>query len=168
MGNLFYAGQKLRASDLNNAISTNVVKATTLTVNNSTTYVNDPELFIPLVANSVWIIEFTLFYSSLAAAAAKVNLTVPSGGAFTFGNDSLSLTATTTANAIDRGVVFAGGGGHGLGAAGVGNPVVSYPKGYCSIGATAGNAQLQFAQDTANASNTVLMPGSTMKLTRVS
>jgi hypothetical protein len=163
---LFYAGQKLRASDLNNAFSTYAVKATTLTVNNSTAYVNDPELVIPLVANSSWIVETTLYYVTLAAAGAKANLTVPTGATMTYGNDSLSLTATTTANAIDRGLVFAGGGGHGLGGAGLANPVASYPRAFVVIGSTAGNLQFQFAQATANASNTQLMPGSFMRLTR--
>lgn len=164
---LFSAGGLIVAASLN-AIDTVVRKTANLTVNNSTTYVSDTELTVALVASSTWALELFLLYQSATAAAAKVNLIGPSGWSMSLGNDSLVSSATGTGASIDRGVVVAGGAGHAMGSAGATTAVHSHPGGFVQIGSTAGSVTVQFAQLTANASNTTLLPGSWMKLTRIS
>lgn len=164
---LFAAGGVITSASLN-AIDTIVRKASNLTVNNSTTYVSDTELTVALAASSTWSLELFLLYQSATAAAAKVNMSGPSGWSMSLGNDSLVSSSTGTGASIDRGVVVAGGAGHAMGSAGATTPTHSCPKGFVQIGSTAGSVTVQFAQLTANASNTTLLPGSWMKLTRIS
>ena len=133
-------------------------------VNNSTTLVNDSVLFWPLTANVTYDFRIVILYTSNATANFKFAFTFPAGCRLDFGFVGLLLGGTNTVdsraaiNIASAGTVSIAGGAA---------PEAVHINGTLSVGGTAGNLQLQFAQNTANASNTVVNAGSSGTLRQV-
>ena len=129
-------------------------------VNNSTTLVASTYLTIPVVANGFYIYEDNIMYDSSATADFQYLIVCPNFSA----NGPISRSFLTAADALtfntDTSLSTAAGGG------GVGTVRTVMRSGLLSIG-VAGNVSVQFAQNTANASNTLLKIGSWIRLTRV-
>lgn len=134
-------------------------------VNNSTTLVNDAELFVPVAANTVYDVVAKVFYTTGATPDIKLGFTFPSGTMSWAGVgavDSLSA-ATTNATVADNAWTSAASGqtlsfGGGVGSA------LAVLAGTLRVGPVAGNLQLQFAQATANASNTLTKADSSLRV----
>ena len=108
-------------------------------VNNSTAMVNDTHLLIPVGANEVWSLLYSLYGSSHASADFKFDLAGPSGS---------TLYPT---NAL----IFAG--------QGTGNVIGITLTQLIENGATPGNAVLQWAQQAAISADTILYEHSLMR-----
>ncbi len=131
-----------------------VVKTGDETVNNSDTLQNDNELTLSVGANTVWFIVLYLKCHSGTVPGIKFAFTVPSGGAIYYAHSifasgatpdngteidiTSSTSLTTSGNATDVHVLF---------------------HRYVG-GANAGNVQLQWAQSTAETSDTKVLTGS--------
>lgn len=162
----FVAGQDLTALALNTAIDVSGVIAAqgadSPPVNNSITLVASTYLTIPVVLNGFYIYESTIIYDSSATANFQHLIVLPLFSAvspLTRMNIAVGGTTTPTSN-VDAVLSTASAGG------GVGTQRYVTRSGLFSIG-SAGTVSIQFAQNTANASNTVLKLGSWIRLTQV-
>lgn len=132
-------------------------------VNNSTTLVNDTHLVFPVAASEVWMFNTWLMFDGSATPDIKFHWTVPSSATMKWapiGSDDASnfaswgaalnpalalLTESTTINFSTIGV----GTTMGLGFAAI-----------ATIAGVAGNVQLQWAQNFANATDTIVRANS--------
>lgn len=117
------------------------------TVNNSTTVVNDTELLFAVGANEVWVFDAFLLQNSGEISDIKLTFKVPSGGTVLFAS-----TADGAGAYYDAGDEYP--------VAGLARDVLIRLFGTVINGSTAGNIQLQWAQNTQNASNTKLLANS--------
>lgn len=133
-----------------------IVKAAALpVVNNSTTLVDDAEMKFPMVANGSYRIELLVLLASDAAPDGKIKLDLPVGAVFDGRSNFVSTGGTHTTATFNEGTT---GTVLGIGAA---VPSPSFLLlGIVQNGATAGDFQVQFAQQAANVSNTTLAIGS--------
>jgi len=119
-------------------------------VNNSTTLQNDDHLLLSAGANETWFLEFFLLNSSVTTTPSiTLCIIAPSGADGKW--MALRQTNIVAAESIGSAIGF-------------GSPVLAYIPYWLSavvrIGATAGNIQLQWAQNTATAEDTKLLMGS--------
>ncbi len=143
---------------INNPVAAEIVQRTVRKtadeiVNNSNVLQNDNELLFPVGVNECWEFVLQLIWDTSAVADIKYAFVVPAGG-------------------IIRGMyawVVGGSGGEPVDLAltpftqngsGVGTAYVSRCYGWYIGGANAGNVQLQWAQNTAEASNTKVLTNS--------
>lgn len=130
-----------------------VLKANDEKVNNSSALQNDDELLLPVGANDVWHFLVWLRYDTGTTPDIKFSFAVPSGGWMTI-ISSGRLAASTE-----------GTGGTPIISYGAGDVIIAPGAGgerqflfwcYYHGGGTAGNVQLQWAQNVANASDTII------------
>ena len=140
--------------------ATIVRKTANQTVNNSIVLVNDTALLFAIAANEVW--EFTLIpiHNSGTTPDIKFCIIGPAGAsAYYIAVHENSLGAV----ALDRGIL-----GDEITFGGTAsNRITGTIKGIVINGATAGNLQLQWAQATANASNTIVLANSCLIANRL-
>jgi hypothetical protein len=122
------------------------------TVNNSNVLQNDDELLLAMAANEVWSLELFLLFNSSTVADLKLSATMPAGcvglNNSAYNNDAIAIT-------VDENVISA----LALGGAGASNRL--YRASYLIInGGNAGNFQIQWAQNTAEATNTKVLTNS--------
>lgn len=163
----FAAGQKLTAANLNAAfdITRIVYQSADQTVNNTTTYVSSSNLVLSLAANSVYVYKSCIVFDTGATPDFKHKLLLPAGAAvrravFTPTTTVAATNTTIGMDTLDL-VEFASGG------VAAGTMMTAFPMGTIYTAGTAGSVTVQFAQQVANASNTVLKIGSWIELTKV-
>lgn len=127
------------------------IKASDQTVNNSTVLVNDADFIFPVLANEKWSVTLNVKLDTATTPDWKFNWTVPA--ACTYNHAWIYNNPTAIGNWVstDGGIVSDGS---------TGQPVVVLA--YFLVGANAGNVQFQWAQLTANASNTIVRAGSSL------
>lgn len=160
------AGQRITASLLTSMLPLQVVKAAAETVNNSGTYQNDNELVLPVSASATYLLDMFLIYQSANAADITMQWSVPAGATMHWGMLGIDTATASTIgswSAIHRTETEVAA----AGSTGTTTPMIATPKGILVVAGTAGNLQLQWAQLVATASNTQVLAGSWMKLTRV-
>jgi hypothetical protein len=142
-----------------------IIKPSDTTRASTTTVAADPDLVVPVVANSVYLIEFVVWFAGLQAAGFKTDWSVPAGTSF-----NKRVSGPGSANAIEgnanttelRWAV------HGQGTAvsytnprnSAGLTTYTVETAIATIAATAGNVTLRWAQNTSNATGTVVITGS--------
>lgn len=131
-----------------------VRKTASETVNNSSTLQDDDALVVPILANEVWVVEFVVVFNSNTTADIKFAVTVPSGA-----TGRVSIIRETGAAIAMATPAF------GNAAAADGNAVHVFAelKAYVINGANAGNVTLQWAQNVADPSDTIVYRGSHAK-----
>lgn len=163
------AGQRIRASDFNAALDAAVQTAyqtADQTKNNNTTYLSSPDLVLPMLASAVYAFEALILYDTNSTADFKHKALLPSGAVV---DRVATWTNTNAGTAVDSVVAhdaltswdFNSGG------VAVGTVMSARPCGIITMSTTAGNLVIQFAQNTANGSNTLLKRGSWVSLRRV-
>lgn len=129
------------------------------TVNNSAALQDDNELVLAVAANTKYEVTSLIRYNSGTTPDLKVKYTVPTGATlkwamFAAGSGVfLGYQQDETTTAANDG-------------AGVG--VACLVKGILTVGVNAGSLTTQWAQNTANASNTIVQAGSYLLLRRMS
>lgn len=136
-----------------------------VTVNNSTTFTTVTQLTIPVSASRVYALEGLLVFTSSTVADAKIRCNGPSGSSMRLVGNRLVLGVANSTGDIEAradaiNTTFAMGGAD---AVAVGLDLT----GRLSTSDAAGNLTLEWAQNTAEASNTVLIQGSWLKLTPI-
>lgn len=126
------------------------------TVNNSAVLQDDNHLKITASAWEMWILDVTIFYDTGTIPDIKFAFTGPSGA-----------SAVWSFIDADPNVVQAIGGSASRIGGGAGNKRACHIKGWFFVQDTAGDITLQWAQNTANASNTKVLLGSNIIATRV-
>lgn len=120
------------------------------TISNSEVGENAVDLVFPVLANERYAFEFVPQYDSTAVADIRFGFTLPAAATISWaptGNNDLSTTTIALAAS--------------------GNARKGTIEGIITIGATPGTAQLIFAQDTAEVSNTILQANSIMTVIRL-
>lgn len=156
----FAAGDKPTAVQMEDLRGLRVMKASTETVNNSATLQNDDELLLAVAANTTYRFLARLLFTSPTTPDIKFGFTYPAGA-----------TATYTLHGIAPGGSFAAfhqtettiSAQEGTGSASACTMIGTW-----TISSSAGTVQLQWAQNTANASNTQILPGSFLELVKFS
>ena len=132
-------------------------------VNNSTTLVNDDQLFLPLQASARYLLNGYFMWDSGTTADIKFSWTGPAGFQMPVwsilaidaaGAGPSFATATTAGTVVSRG------------GSGIGTFVHGWLKGVVICSSTAGNLQLQWAQAGLEAVNTRMKAASFIQLTR--
>lgn len=166
----FAAGQKLRASDLELATPL-MAFATSVTTRTSTTTLADATgLVIPLAADALYALEGYLAYTAGATGDMKVAFTVPAG---TTGHWALYPIATASTGSIGdldarRQTSFGAGTTQAAGGSdSFGGDLACPVLGYIDTAGTAGNLQLQVAQNTSSGTSTVIQSGSWLMVWRL-
>lgn len=127
------------------------------TVNNSATLQNDDHLFLSVAASTTYELDGVLHYNSGTTPDFKFGWTVPTGLTMKYTVQAVSGSFNgfsqdqTTIPAID----------------GQGVDVAAVLTGIVIVSTTAGTLTLQWAQNTANASNTIVRAGSYLRLRKV-
>ena len=134
-------------TNLNNQVQI-IYKSADETVNNSSTLQNDDHLVLAVSANEVWAIRFVALYNSGTTPDIKFAFTLPSGATIQFIDDSLDGGAVTNAG------VAINSSGQGASNAMFVSSAIAF------ISNTPGNVQLQWAQATADPSDTKVLKGS--------
>ena len=173
--NVLVYGNASQVVEIADGASTNLaVLGSEQTVNNTTTLTTLTDFTYALVANATYVAEFVLIYlsgttpdvkfqwdiSSVSGCtiewgqtgASAINAAAPSGGA--------AITTYNSMHDVSQTMALAGQG------AGPDNKVVVPVFATIHNSTTAGNLNLQWAQNTADASDTKLLVGSYMKITR--
>lgn len=130
---------------------TQVVKPADQIVNNSATFVDDNDLTFVIGANQTWTYTMVVYGNSSTTADFKFSLTAPSGTACTWG-------VSETENADSNGNLGCGASSGLISGSGADEPYTV--TGVVSSGATAGSVTLQWAQNTAAATNSIVRAGS--------
>jgi len=133
-------------------------------VNNSTVLVNDAVMASALVINASYYWDNVIFYDSATAADFKVAFTWPAGATARWGIMGIGTPGATDAVAS---TAAASGTSIAVGGLGVGTGTWCKIEGFIDTAGTAGNLQTQYAQQTADPTNTTVRRGSIMRVYRV-
>jgi hypothetical protein len=165
----FTVGQRLYAATLNAAFDITRVayQVTDQTVNNTTTFLSSTYLTFSVAAGLTYVAEAQIIYDTNATADFKYNWLGPAGvfirgSAWASAVTAAAVDATIYHDAVDLTGPWPAGG------IASGTMMTVRPWAAIGVGATAGSLTFQFAQNTANASNTLLKACSWIRLTRVS
>lgn len=137
-------------------------------INNSTVLVNDPTLVTVLPAvTGIYRFRDVIIYSSSQAGDYKVAYTFP--GTAWWGGVGLAAAAVATTGDGQFAVQTGSGTSTPYGGAAVGTRLILIVEGEVTLTGAGGNLQLQYAQQTADATNTVpAYTGSSREVWRVS
>jgi hypothetical protein len=116
-------------------------------VNNSTAFANATELAVALDANADYGFMVMLIYDASTVADIKTTIATLTNATGIWASSTFYTT-------------FALGAAYNIDGGGVGTKRIDTLKGTMKVGATAGNLQVQFAQQTAEVSDTTLSIGS--------
>jgi hypothetical protein len=127
-------------------------KASDETVTSSTVLQDDNDLHFAIGASQTWVFEFVLFVNGPTAADMQIQLTVPSGATGGIGTNTIAFSATgnngdvtaAAASTITATFTFIGTPGAAL-------TTMLLVKGVVINSTTPGTVQLQWAQQTSNA-----------------
>lgn len=151
------AGAKLRGSILSSLITElrpiSVRKSADETVNNSTTLQADDELLLPVEANATYWLYLRLIMSSGTTPDFKMLFTFPTGLLMTLHNVEPTPTISVPYDQTTTAAV-----------SGTGADATIQVEGLVRVASTAGTLALTWAQNTLNASNTIVRANSTMRL----
>lgn len=134
-------------------------KTSTQTVNNSATLVSDSQLFVTVAANTNYLFRGRVLFTSGTTPDIKFGFSYPTLATATYTLFGIASGGTTLgAFHQDQTSVAALEGG---------TAISCTMEGSWSIGANPGTVQLQWAQNTQNASNTQVLAGSFIELVQV-
>jgi hypothetical protein len=162
-----YVGQRLTATLLQSMLPKQAWKTTDTSRASTTTTTSDPDLQIPVDADTLWDFEMFLYYTGPVGGggitALKINLVVPSGATGVFSGDGMASDVAGYAN--DQHLGFASGANVAFSAPNT-LPASLMVKGTVDIGSTAGTVGLSWAQNNSSATATIVKAGSYMKMWR--
>lgn len=151
------AGARITAAMLQAVAPVAAEKGAVQSVGN-TTLVNDDALFIPLLANAVYRFDCFLLYEggTQGSSDLKWAWTGPSGFTINYSVNGVTTAGVATAGYV-RGVT-----GAVVGTNGASNELGVLMTGTITTSSTHGTLQLQWAQNTSNATDTSVLPASNL------
>lgn len=170
---IWASGEKLTAAKLNSFMHITVEKTTQTGRSSTTTTAVDPDLVLPLLTDYTYDFRFQLYLSSATNAAGdwKGNLAFPSGALCTYSGHSVadtlasSYTDNLTAGPTSRRDTTSPGLDLTYGCSTSGTLAVI--TGRITMGSTAGDLSLYWAQSSSNANETRVLEGSAATAWRV-
>lgn len=164
----FTAGQNITAAALNAAFDITRVayQSVDQTMNNSTTYVSSTGLTLTIEASSNYLYESLIMFDTNSTADFKQKLLLPAGATVRIARWSSPTTGTAIDSVVEHDAItvveIASGG------VAAGTVMSTRASGLIQNSTAAGSVTVQFAQNAANVSNTLLKTGSWIRLTKVS
>lgn len=155
----YFASGRITAAQLEALVPKIKIKVADETVNNSATLQNDDELLFPVSASTNYILRGRIVFNTGATPDIKIGWTGPTGFTMDYSVLGFSGGAAFSANR------FSETGTPEVDGAGVADEF--FLDGIVKISTTAGTLQFQWAQNTANASNTLVMANSYIALQQV-
>jgi len=156
----FLAGDEPTAGQVEELRGLRVYKLGIETVNGSAALQNDDELFLTVEANAKYRFMARILFTSNTTADFKFGFTYPSGATATY--TLLGIASGGASLSAFHQVESSGGALEG------GTGIACLMFGTWAISSTAGVLQLQWAQNTSNASNTQVLAGSFLELVKFS
>jgi len=166
------AGSRARASDIQNLISEirpNAARKTASEiVNGSNTPQNDDELFVSVAASTFYVLTGLLVFTSGTTPDFRFTWSLPSGATHSTNTRIYSRSLAAPSQMVDTRTFTSGNSGaDGLGTTLSSQGQIVELYGWILTSSTAGTAQLQWAQNTSNASDTTVYVGSFIELKRI-
>jgi hypothetical protein len=155
------AGGRIFASQINALTGLYARKTANQTITSSTTLTNDTQLVVPVAANNSYSFDLEVWYNGAGPGTGdlKYFFTIPAGATFIAAQlaiaNPIALTMGQFTNASAAQITFCNG---------TGNPFPVRVWGTLVVGATAGNFQYQWAENTSNGTGTTVQSGSTLNL----
>lgn len=161
-------GAKVRASVVNTWITqintltpALVVKTSDETITNTSTLQNDDVLSAAVSASATYLLTCHLIHNSGATPGFKLAVSMPSGttwrqGIFFCGSSTVNFQFGVMTTAQITGIT------------GAGTDSNAFFRAVIVVSTTPGTVQIQWAQNAANASNTIVRAGSNLNLDRIS
>lgn len=156
----YFAAGPITAAQLEAIVPVFKVKLTSELVNNTTTLQNDDHLFWTVASNTSYVLDLILTYTSNTTPDFKFTWSVPTGTTYIWGGTYYDLSSVLVTNGGFTEATTGAIGGTGASI----NGIFHF---YITTASTAGTFQLQWAQNTANASNTTVHAGSIGVLRRI-
>lgn len=158
------AGGRATASQIRSIAPLAAYKSANQTVTSSTTMVNDSLLVVPVAANAIYFFEAFISYQGFTQNISdlKMGWAAPSGSTMVWTPLYLNTSGVLIGgiqNLIGATVI--------AGSNGVSNQRTVSGFGGFSVGGTAGNLQLQWAQNTSSTTPTTVLAGSIISLWQV-
>lgn len=165
-------GTKVDDQFLSDMIDNYVIKNADATPRTTVTLVADPDLTFPVLANAIYAVQFHIRWAGLQAAGLRTTWTVPSG---TSGNKDAAGPGSANAIQADANTTEMRWAVHGYGTAVLyTNPRNSVSlQTFCdeyallAVGSTAGSVTLNWGQNVANATGSLVVANSYVKYRRV-
>lgn len=169
----FFAGQKLRASQLASGVSTIAAfSSSDTTVASSTTLVNATGVAIAVEANATYLWDAYIAYNANEAADLKYGWSVPSGSTGHWSEMGIDTSEDVTSFGRGRATMarFDGYGDSFTGSSSGRDTLLQMaclPRGILYTAGAAGTLQLRFAQLASNATATVIKAGTWIRAVRL-
>ncbi len=166
----YAGGGKIRASDLNKQIPILTRATADTTRTSTTTLANATGMAIALEADAIYALEGYLAYNAGETGDLKVAFTVPAGTGGHWGIYPIATGSTGSVGDLDarRSTSFGAGTTQAAGgSASFGSELMCPVLGYIETDSTAGDIQLQVAQNTSSGTSTVLKAGSWLMVWRL-
>lgn len=166
------AGSKLRASVLSDLITelrpNGARKTAAEIVNNSNTPQNDDELTVPVAASTLYKLNGLIIFTSGATPDFRFTWSLPAGATHSTNTRIYSRSLAAPSQMVDtRTFITGNSGADGLGTTLSSQGQIVELFGYILTSVTAGNAVLQWSQNTTNLSDTTVHPNSFIELKRI-
>lgn len=154
------AGEIILADHHNNLVPLIARKTADETVNNSATMQDDNDMVLAVAANATYQIEGAWYYNTGTTPDIKMQFTFPAGLTMFYVVEGVAVSTSvlgqfksiqTTVSILE----------------GVAGDRIATIEGLVIVSSTAGNLRVQWAQNTANASDTKMLAGSYIKLMRL-
>jgi hypothetical protein len=161
---VYAVGQELGAADVNNWLTPDViVKPSDQSVTSSIVLVNDIDLVLALGASTRYLLTAFLVYEggTQGSSDMKFSFTTPAGATLRY-----MAYCQTTAGAFAGAAVRAATSVISCGSTGAGNSLGVMISGTIAVSTTAGNLQLQWAQNSSSATATIMHQNSWLCLQR--
>lgn len=157
------AGMALTSALLQSMLPQQVLKASSQSVTSSTTLVNDTVLVLPVSANATYRFELEILYNGNSAGSSdlKFGWLLPSGASMNWGAAGQGTGLGPFFPVGTASSTFA------YGTNGTGNPLSLTASGTLVTSSFGGNLQLQWAQNTSNATATTVQAGSILIARRI-
>lgn len=142
-----------------------VSKGGTESVTSSTTLQNDDDLFVPVVANAIYTLTAMVLYGGATGGDFKMLFRTPTSGSFTGMATGLVVAATTASD--NANIPMTGNSSEVFGCLGAGTQILTVIGRLVTAG-TAGNLQVEWAQNVSSGTSTQVFGNSFLDLRRVS
>lgn len=145
-----------------------VRKSVNESLNTNTVLQNDDVLFAPLPTAGIFGFALDIFYDGPDAGDIKFAFTAPAGATGIYAAHAISTAGAAAVGTGQFGGTTTFPNTLICGTTGTGTPLLAIIKGEITMGGTAGNLQLQWAQNTSDATNTTVRARSRMEVWRIS
>jgi hypothetical protein len=158
------AGGRILAADIRSVAPLAVIKGADETVTSSTTLQNDDALVLPVVANGTYIFWCYLDYEggTQGSSDIKWQWAVPASATLRYWAGYIGTTGTLHGSAT-----ITGGTSVSAGTGGTSVLMGAFMKGTLIVSSTAGNIQLEWAQNTSSGTGTIVHAQSELTLWRI-